>query len=56
MPVSKYHRTCRRVVTGSSFAIDLNMGAWRNENEAMVEAVEIATRGASRAASSTIDG
>lgn len=56
LPVSKYHLTCRKAVTGSSFAILLKIGAWRNENEAMIDAVEIAIRGASRAASLTISG
>ena len=50
-PVSKYHRTCRRAVTGSSLAIDLKMGAWRNEKEATVEAVDSETRGPNNAAS-----
>jgi hypothetical protein len=49
-------KTCRKAVTGSLFAMDSRIDAWRNKNEAMVEAVEIATRGASKSASLTISG
>lgn len=55
-PVSKYHRTWRKAVTGSSFAIDRKIGAWRNENDATVEAVDRATRGPSKAARLTMLG
>ena len=55
-PVSKYHRTWRKAVTGSSFAMDRKIGAWRNENDATVDAVDKATRGPSSAAKLTTLG
>lgn len=55
-PVSKYHRTWRKAVTGSSFAMDRKIGAWRNENDATVDAVDKATIGPSRAERLTMLG
>jgi hypothetical protein len=49
-------KTCRKAVTGSLFAMDSRIDAWRNKNEAMEEAVEIVTRGAGKFASLTISG